>query len=85
MVKTLASAENRPPISLKVVNLDLPENEHYAQDFQITFNTVVVAEIRDGKPLRWKNLSDIWGFSQDETSFRQYLASEFGAFFKSDR
>jgi hypothetical protein len=80
VVESSASADTRRKIVLNVVNLDLPENEHYAKDFQITFNTVVIAECHDGKPLRWKNLSAVWDVSSDESSFKKYVEQELTVF-----
>jgi hypothetical protein len=80
MAETLAAAEAPVRITMSVVNLDLPENEHYAKDFDITFNTVVFAEPRDDAPTRWKNLSDIWDFSRDEAAFKKFVESEFALF-----
>ena len=80
VVKSLASGDNQQKIVLNAVNLDLPENEHYAKDFQITFSTVVLAEFHDGKPTRWKNLADIWDFSSDEPSFKKYVENELATF-----
>ena len=65
---------------LNVVNLDQPGNEHFVQEFEITFSTVVIAELLNGKPARWKNLADIWDFSSDEPAFKKYLESELTAF-----
>lgn len=69
------------PIDWRAVNLDEPGNAHFADDFHLTFGTVVVAENRGGKAVRWKNLERAWEFSADEAGFSQYLESEFGPFF----
>ena len=79
------SAETSPKLAWRAVNLDEPENAHFADDFQLSFGTVVVAEYRDGQPVRWKNLEKVWEFSADETTFSQYLESEFGPFFGGGR
>ena len=80
VVQSLASGDSPRKIVLNVVNLDLPENEHYLKDFEITFNTVVIAEIHGSTPLRWKNLSAVWDFSSDESSFKGYVVSELAVF-----
>ena len=85
VVKALATGKIPQKIVLNAVNLDLPENKHYVQDFQITFSTVVIAEIQGGNALRWKSLDDIWSFSHDEASFKQFLESEIGPFFEAWR
>ena len=75
------SAESAAPLAWQAVNLDEPENAHFADDFQLSFGTVVVAETRGDRAVRWKNLEKVWEFSADETTFSQYLESEFGPFF----
>ena len=75
------SGESATPLAWQAVNLDEPANAHFANDFQLTFGTVVVAENREGKAVRWKNLEKVWEFSADEATFLQYLESEFSPFF----
>lgn len=75
------SGESSPKLAWSAINLDQPENAHFADDFRLAFGTVVVAENRDGKAVRWKNLEKVWEFSADEATFAQYLESEFGPFF----
>jgi hypothetical protein len=69
------------PLEWRAVNLDEPENAHFADDFQLTFGTVVVAETRAGQIVRWKNLDKVWEFSSDEATYSHYLESEFAPFF----
>lgn len=75
------SGKSSPKLAWSAVNLDEPANAHFADDFQLTFGTVVVAENRAGQAVRWKNLEKVWEFSADETTYQQYLDSEFGPFF----
>ena len=79
------SGESTAPIAWRAVNLDEPANAHFADDFHLTFGTVVVAENREGNAVRWKKLEQAWAFSADETTFSQYLESEFGPFFGQRR
>ena len=82
--QTVAKAnaiKTSPKLVRRAVNLDEPENAHFAEDFQLTFGTVVVAENREGHAVRWKNLEKVWEFSDDEATYSQYLESELGPFF----
>lgn len=79
------AGESAAPLAWQAVNLDDPANAHFADDFQLTFGTVVVAENREGNAVRWKKLEQVWAFSADETTFSQYLESEFGPFFGQRR
>ncbi|MBP7831321.1 MAG: hypothetical protein KA248_15540 [Kiritimatiellae bacterium] len=81
VVQGLAAGENPRAVTFKAVNLDVPENKHYEQDFQLTFSSVVAAEVQaDGRAARWKNLGRIWELSGREVEFRKYLAEEIGRF-----
>ncbi|MEQ8819430.1 MAG: nitrophenyl compound nitroreductase subunit ArsF family protein [Sumerlaeia bacterium] len=52
----LASGE----LEWRLVNFDTPEYEHFRDDFQLAFQSVVLAEERGGKIVRWENLADVW-------------------------
>lgn len=78
-----AAARGQNPVVFAAVNLDQPENEHNVDDFQITFNTVVLAEIKGGTVVRWKNLAEVWTFCQDEAAFRRYVETELATFLAS--
>ena len=80
-VANVNSCPSSPKLAWRAVNLDEPENAHFAEDFQLTFGTVVVAETREGHAVRWKNLEKAWEFSDDEATYSQYLESELGPFF----
>lgn len=79
------SGDAAPNLTWRAVDLDEPGNAHFTDDFQLSFGTVVVAETRGGKAVRWKNLDQVWEFSADEATFSQYLESEFGVFFGRGR
>ena len=44
----------------RLVNFDKPENEHFVQDFELAFQSVVLVEERGEEVLRWENLADVW-------------------------
>ncbi|MCC5875836.1 MAG: hypothetical protein JJU11_06425 [Candidatus Sumerlaeia bacterium] len=44
----------------KEVNIDMAENAHFRDDFQLAFQSVVLTEERSGKTVRWENLTDVW-------------------------
>jgi hypothetical protein len=58
----------------RLVNYDTPENAHFRDDFQLAFQSVVLAEERDGKIVRWENLADVWTkIHESPQEFEQYL------------
>ncbi len=64
----------------RVVNIDEPANRHFIQDFQLVTRSVVLAEYRDGKVVRSKNLDQVWQLVRDKQRFVDYVQDETQAF-----
>ena len=64
-------------------NVDLPENRHFMQDFQLRFRSLVLVEIRDGQAGRWKNLDQIWQLAGDREACLSYIEEETRRFMES--
>ncbi|OGF66372.1 MAG: hypothetical protein A2Y62_12395 [Candidatus Fischerbacteria bacterium RBG_13_37_8] len=60
-------------IKFIVLNTELTENNHFVQDFNLAFNSLVVALIKDGKVLKYKNLEAVWDYWEDKEKFTQYV------------
>ena len=60
----------------KTVNTDQPENQHYIKDYQLYTKSLVIAEVKDGKQIKWKNLEKVWNYLHDQDKFYQYVKSE---------
>ena len=58
------------------VNIELPENRHFIEDFQLFTKSVVVENVDGGKRVRWKNLARIWELVRDEAGFTKYIRAE---------
>lgn len=67
-------------MSWREVNLDQPANQHFVKDFNITANTVVLAEYRDGQVVRYVNLDRLWDFIDKPDEFREDLRQRIDAF-----
>ena len=63
-------------LTWRVVNIEEPENRHFVQDFQLVTRSVVLAEYRDDKVVRWKNLDKVWQLVRDKGGFTSYVQSE---------
>lgn len=57
----------------QTVNFDLPENQHFTQDYELAFKTVVVSERRDGKELRFGKFDKVWDLVDKPDEFAAYL------------
>jgi hypothetical protein len=64
----------------RVVNIDLPENKHFEDDYQLRMQSVIVSRSQDGKEVRWKNLDKVWDLLDDDAGFIRYVQDEIRAF-----
>lgn len=71
-------------VQWQAVNIELPENEHFVKDFQLYTKSVIVAEYKQGKPIRWENLPDIWKLARDREQFVDYVAGQTRQFMEND-
>ena len=60
----------------KVVNVQLPENKHFVQDYQLFTKSVVLVHIADGKQQSYKILNDVWELVGDKARFQAYIDKE---------
>jgi hypothetical protein len=60
----------------RLVNLDEPANKHFMDDYQLYAKSVIVADVRDGEEVRWKNLTRVWQLTNDKTAFISYIQDE---------
>jgi len=57
----------------RVVNVEEPENEHFANDFELVTRSLVLAEYQDGEVTRWENLKQVWQLVRDKERFLDYV------------
>lgn len=67
-------------VDIRSVNVDEAPNAHYAEDFQLTMRTVVLAEEAGGKVVRWKRLDECWDRFADPPDFLAYIQRSLAAF-----
>ncbi|MFC1587634.1 nitrophenyl compound nitroreductase subunit ArsF family protein [Planctomycetota bacterium] len=63
-------------LELRIFNREDTENEHFVLDYSLISNSVIVAEIKDGKQVRWKNLERIWDLVKNKDEFTNYIRIE---------
>ena len=64
----------------KVINVDESENEHFVRDFQLVTRSVVIQELSNGRPTRWKNLKQVWQLVRNKGAFLKYIQDETRAY-----
>jgi hypothetical protein len=67
-------------LDLRVVNVQEEANEHFADEFKLAGQAVVVTEWKDGKAVRWSNLEAIWDHLESQQGFADYVRGEVAAF-----
>jgi hypothetical protein len=60
----------------RTINVDLPENKHFVEDYGLITKSLVVAEFMDGRQVRWKNLAKVWKHVNDKDTFYEYVRTE---------
>ena len=60
----------------RVVNFELPSNEHFAKEYELIASSVVLVRIKDGSQQEWKNLDRVWELVGDRESFLKYVEEE---------
>ncbi len=62
-----------------VINIEEPANEHYATEYELIVQSLVVVDHRPNKSGEWKNLEKIWDLVWKEEQFIEYVQSEISA------
>jgi hypothetical protein len=70
-------------LTFSVINIDMPENEHFIKDYQLYTRSLIIAEFKNGKQVRWTNLAKVWDYIKDRDAFYNYVKAEMEKYFKS--
>jgi hypothetical protein len=60
----------------RVANFESEGNEHFAKDYQLYSQSVILSRLHNGKETEWKNLDKIWKLVGDKEAFIAYVQSE---------
>jgi len=63
-------------LTFEVINIDQPENTHFVKDYQLYTRTLIIAEFKNGKQVRWTSLTKIWDYIKDRDAFYNYVKAE---------
>ncbi|MCX5902975.1 MAG: nitrophenyl compound nitroreductase subunit ArsF family protein [Proteobacteria bacterium] len=63
-------------LTFSVINTDMPENEHFIKDYQLYTKSLIVAEFKNGKQVKWTNLEKVWNYINDRDAFYNYVKTE---------
>jgi predicted DCC family thiol-disulfide oxidoreductase YuxK len=58
------------------LNVQLPENRHFIEDYQLFTKSLVVVRVKDGRQMEWKNLEKVWELVGNKAIFMKYVQDE---------
>jgi hypothetical protein len=63
-------------LAFTVVNIDQSENQHFIKDYQLYTRSLIIAEFKNGKQVKWTNLAKVWDYIRDRDAFHTYVKTE---------
>jgi hypothetical protein len=63
-------------VEMKVINVETPGNEHFAEDYKLYTKSVILSDLKNGKETAWKNLDKVWTLLRDQGAFIDYIQKE---------
>lgn len=60
----------------RVINFEQADNEHFAKDYELYSQAVILSRVVDGKEVGWVNLDQIWTLVGDKEKFVAYIQAE---------
>jgi len=63
-------------IVFQVENFEQEGNEHFAKDYQLYSQSLILSRQHNGKETEWKNLDQIWKLVGDKDEFIAYVQTE---------
>lgn len=82
LMQNFADALANGSVEWRPVNVQLPQNRHYIRDYQLFTKSVVVARVKDGQQLEWKNLERVWELVGNSAAFHRYIRDEVQAYLR---
>ena len=70
-------------LEFREVNIDEPQNRHFVDEYQLSSQSLVIVEVRDGRQVRWRNLEKVWTLLESEREFIPYVRDGVSGFLKS--
>jgi hypothetical protein len=84
-VETLFPDElNSDRVEFQVVNYDESWNEHFLADYDLSFQSLVLVEMKDGKEVRFANLDKIWDLVGDKAAYFEYVRNQIDTYLAAE-
>lgn len=69
-------------ITFKAINIEEKGNEHFVNDYQLYTRSLVICLKKDGKEIKYKNLTKVWDYIMDKKLFFDYVKNEVASLLK---
>ena len=69
-------------VSWQEIDFDEPRGTHFKGDFDLVATSLLLVEVRGGRPKRWKMLPEVWSLTGDKAKFFQYVEGELRQFLR---
>ena len=66
----------------KVINIETKGNVHFIQDYQLYTKSLVISLVKDGKEVKFDNLTKVWEFLWNRQKFYDYVKEEITKYLK---
>ncbi len=60
-------------LEFRLVNIQLPENRHFIEDYQLYTKSLVLVRMKDGRQVEWANLDRVWELTGNRDAFVGYV------------
>lgn len=67
-----------------VVNMDEPGGKEFVKDFNLVTSSLVIADVQNGKQVRWKKLERVWQLKGNRDAFVKYVQDEAAGYLATD-
>jgi len=64
----------------KVINVEKRGNQHFIKDYQLYTKSLVISLVKDGKEIKYKNLTKVWEYLRNKQKFYNYVKDEIEKF-----
>lgn len=78
--RNFAEAMETGQLEWRMVNTDEEENKHYIDDYSLFTKSLILVEMKDGAPVRWKQCGKVWEYLNDKPKFLDYVKREVQAY-----
>ncbi len=72
-------------VEWRIINVEEPANNHYARDYKLSAQSLILSYTIDGKEARWVNLPKVWTLYQNKEKFMKYVTDETREFMRNEK